>query len=72
MIGTLFAASCRESQPPKNAAEHILLDAISMLAASLISVSWETVANCYWKAGFCETSEPHNEEDVGSEVSSCI
>jgi hypothetical protein len=56
----------------KEYCRELLLDAMSILAASLSSVSWETVANCYWKAGFCETSEPHDEENVGSEVSSCI
>jgi hypothetical protein len=49
-----------------------LSDAISMLTTSWITVSWGTTANCYWKAEFCETSEPQNEEDDGSEVSPCI
>jgi hypothetical protein len=46
-----------------------LFDAISMLAASWNAVSWETIANCYWKARFFATPEPHIEDDDDSEVS---
>jgi hypothetical protein len=34
-----------------------------MLAATWSAVIWETTGNCYWKARFCETSEPHNDDD---------
>jgi hypothetical protein len=44
-------------------------DAKSMLAASWNAVGWETIANCYQKTRFCETPQPHNEEDDDSEVS---
>jgi hypothetical protein len=33
------------------------------------AVSRETIANCYQKAGFFATPEPHNEDDDDSEVS---
>jgi hypothetical protein len=49
-----------------------LFDAISMLPAPWNAFSQETFGNCYEKTRFCETSEPHNEEDDDSEVSSFI
>jgi hypothetical protein len=49
-----------------------LFDAIPMLAASWNAVSWETTANYYQKARFCETPEPHNKEDDALEVSPYI
>jgi hypothetical protein len=60
--GTLFASSCRESHYQRML-QSTFFDAIFMLAAIWSAVIWETTANCYWKARFCETSELHNEND---------
>jgi hypothetical protein len=40
-----------------------------MIAASWNAVSWETILNCYQKAGFFATPEPDNEDDDDLEVS---
>jgi hypothetical protein len=66
IMGALSAISSRESQPPR--CYKVSFDAISMLAASWNAVIWETIANFYQKAGFCETSVPHVEEDDYSVV----